>query len=762
MMNNKTIAIIGNPNCGKTVIFNALTGSRQKVGNWAGVTVDRKSGTYEYKGINLTVVDLPGVYSLSVTEGHTAQDERIACEYILSHQADVIVNVIDASNLERNLYLTAQLLEMQVPIVIALNMMDIAQRRGIHIDTELLAQTIGCPVVSLVANKGSGIKLLQYEIFQAHAKPHRVNYELPASVQQAFQHLCIFVRHKAAKYDCAWFAQRLLEEDALALELIDEKTRQEVQLWREQIQQAELQESDLLFANARSQWAMNLSNKIIQQKRFFKSTLTELIDQVVLNRWLGIPIFFLVMYVMFFFAINIGGAFQDFFNISSTTIFIKGLSHVLAAIDLPNWTIAILANGVGKGINTTITFIPVIGGMFLFLSFLEDSGYMARAAFVVDRLMRAIGLPGKAFVPLIVGFGCNVPAVMATRTLGSQRDRIVTIMMSPFMSCGARLAIYALFVSAFFPHGGQNIIFILYLVGVVTAILTGVLLRMTHLRGHYTPLVLELPAYHIPHLRVILRSSGQRLKMFLLKAGKFIIPVCIIIGLLNGVSTSGKLIEGEAGQHSLLSAIGKAVTPVFAPLGLQHDNWPATVGLATGILAKEVVVGTLNTLYSQVGDIQYQEKEFDFVGGLQDAVMSIPKDLVQLSDAWKNPVLASAPIQDINQSVYGVMANYFDGQAGAFTYLLFILLYFPCVSTMAVMRREISAGWTYFSMFWTTGLAYGGGTIFYQAARWHRHPFSSSLWIGGFVLLLAGIMAFMRWHTGKMPKGRRVIAIAKV
>ena len=450
------------------------------------------------------------------------------------------------------------------------------------------------------------------------------------------------------------------------------------------------------------------------------------------------------MYLMFLFAINIGGAFQDFFDIASDTIFVQGTAALLQQLHSPDWLIAILANGMGKGINTTLTFIPVIAAMFFFLSFLEASGYMARAAFVVDKLMRWLGLPGKAFVPMIVGFGCNVPAIMAARTLDSERDRLLTVMMSPFMSCSARLAIYAVFVAAFFPAGGQNVVFSLYLLGIIMAVLTGMMLRKTHFKGQAAPLILELPAYHCPSLGRLLRDTRHRLKFFVKRAGKIIIPVCIILGALNAITIHGTLQSGEASTQSLLSWLARWMTPLFRPMGISQENWPATVGLLTGMLAKEVVVGTLNSLYAQLANMgQIAAGHFDLWGGLMDALHSIPENLAKLGEALFNPVLASAPDGEMSQAVYGTMAGYFHGAAGAYAYLLFVLLYVPCVSTMAVLRQEAGKSLMWFSVVWSLVLAYSVAVLFYQLSQMAVHPLQSLGWI----LAMAALMLLMLFYA---------------
>ena len=765
MQKNKIIAIAGNPNCGKTVIFNTLTGSRQKVGNWAGVTVEQKSGYFNVGSDTYEIVDLPGTYSLSVVANNCALDECIACNYLIAHRPDLVINVLDASNLERQLYLTAQLLEMQIPVIIALNMMDIAKQRRIHINIPQLSRSLKCPIIPLTAIRGIGINELRQAVSIPLISPAMPTYTFEPLLQNALQTLTEKLstttgspqrdfhqdlvktsnrRINSTYEDCelsnnteknsntkqgfpkSWLACRLLEEDAIARNYATAEELAFAQSLLHTLKTQLNEEIDLLIADARYTWIQTLLKQSVITNTP-NTTFTSRLDRIILHRWLGIPIFLLVMYTLFLFAINVGGAFQDFFDIGSTALFIHGSINLLTQWHLPVWLIALIANGLGKGINTTLSFIPVIGAMFLFLSLLEDSGYMARAAFVVDKLMGAIGLPGKAFVPLIVGFGCNVPTVMATRTLASARDRILTVMMAPFMSCGARLTVYTLFVSAFFPQGGAFIIFALYGIGILTAIFTGLLLRSTTLKADPTPMILELPAYHWPHWRSIFRSTWQRLKLFLFKAGRFIIPICILIGCLNTISIHGKLISGEANQDSLLSSIGKTITPLFAPMGIQQNNWPATVGLATGLLAKEVVVGTLNTLYSQVGQLNEQAERSSISDELKTAVLSIPKNLHDLGKTLTNPMALKAEAPEVTKGVYGVMSHYFSGKIAAFSYLLFILLYFPCISTMAVMQREIGKAWAYFSMVWSTGIAYAVATLFYQTVTLPQHPLTTLL-----------------------------------
>lgn len=739
-----TVALVGNPNCGKTTLFNALTGARQRVGNWPGVTVERKNGYFSENGATVKVVDLPGTYSLVMASDHTAIDERVACEFIFSKDIDLIINIVDASSLERNLYVTMQLLEMGVPVILALNMMDVALTRDIHVDVKKLSQLLGCPVLALSANVGNGVRQLKHAILtsdiasmrEVRAKAALITY--PPAIDAAIQQL-------AGDAGSAWLAMRLIENDAYVKSLVPQNVVDVAIKLQNDIKTTHHQEVDVILATTRYHFIQAILQQSTSRASTMKPTLTNRIDHIVLNRVLGIPIFLAVMYLLFVFSINIGGIFQDFFDIGSQTIFVDGFANLLTSIGAPTWLTALLANGAGKGINTTITFIPIIGAMFLFLALLEDSGYMARAAFVVDRAMRALGLPGKAFVPMIVGFGCNVPAVMSARTLENKRDRIITIMMTPFMSCGARLAIFAVFTSAFFPQGGQNVVFALYLIGIGMAVFTGFLLRKTLLKGEPASLIMELPAYHVPQLKTVCLHAWQRLKGFVYRAGQLIVPICILIGALNSFNLDGTISASEGDAHSLLSYIGQCMTFIFAPMGIHANNWPATVGLVTGILAKEVVVGTLNTLYTQMGHLAVvSDGSFHFWAGIKEAIHSIPANIIELKDAFTNPVLAKAPIHSVNQGVYGVMYKQFDGRIGAFAYLLFILLYFPCVSTTGAMLREIHRGWAIFSALWMTGVAYGTAVLFYQAATYFKHPVSSSIWIGAIIGVFLATVFVMR------------------
>lgn len=747
-MRQLTVALVGNPNCGKSTLFNALTGSQQQIGNWPGVTIERKSGYFVEQGCQVEVIDLPGTYNLISLNIEQAIDTQIVCEYLLSNRPDIVINVVDATHLERNLYLTLQLLEMQIPIIIAVNMMDIAEKQRIKIDIKHLAAKLGCLVIPLQSRKKQGLHELK-QLITAEPPPVKssVNF-YPKSVQAAINTIAANIATKEPTVDSGYLARSLLENDRLVYRLVDKSQHELVAQQRLKIEQEFGEEIDIIFADIRYSFIRQLVSQASEKQDKPLYQVTAWLDKLVLNRVLGIPIFFLMMYAMFFFAINIGGAFQDFFDITSNTLFVEGLSNILTRWHFPAWLVAIIAGGAGKGLNTTITFIPVIGAMFLFLAFLEASGYMARAAFVMDRVMRALGLPGKSFVPMIIGFGCNVPAVLAARTLENQRDRILTVLMTPFMSCGARMAIYAVFTAAFFPTNGQNIVFALYIIGILMAITTGLMLRKTLLQGEVAPLVLELPPYHVPALRMIVRQAWQRLKGFIIRAGKLIVPFCMVLGALNTFNVDGTYSLAEGNPHSLLAELGQWLTPIFTPMGISADNWPATVGLLTGVLAKEVVIGSLNTLYTQTGNLSISSSHsFDVWQGLVAAWQSISENLAALLQAMKNPLLANIPEHTMQQGVYGEMFKHFGGPVSAFAYLLFVLLYLPCVSTVAVITQELSRGWAAFSVLWSTLLAYGAAVLFYQLATFNQHPASSTAWILAIISIFIGFVMALR-HYG--------------
>lgn len=717
-----TIGLIGNPNAGKTTLFNQLTGARQRVGNWAGVTVERKSGSFTTAQYQVQLVDLPGTYSLTTLSEQTSLDEQIACHYILSGEADLLINVVDASNLARNLYLTLQLRELGIPCIVALNMLDIAENLHIQIDITALAAALGCPVVPLVSTRKKGLAELRNAIDNFSGVPDAFGIIYPQAIENNAARLTAAMPTELAAHRRRWMALQMLEGDIYCRSQAGHAVDLLLQL-------PQRDDSAMAITLARYASIEALCETTTRTQQTTQHRLSARLDAIVLNRWLGIPIFFAVMYLMFFLAINLGGALQPLFEGSATAIFIDGMQWLGAQLHLPAIVTLFLAQGVGGGITTVMPLIPQIGLMYLFLSFMEDSGYMARAAFVVDRLMQTLGLPGKSFVPLIVGFGCNVPGVMATRTLDAPRDRLMTMLMAPFMSCGARLAIFAVFASAFFGQSGALIVFSLYLLGIAAAITTGLILKSTLLRGDAAPFMMEMPSWHVPHLKSLFLQTWQRLKSFVLRAGKVIVIVSMVIGALNSFSFSGQPVSTI--NDSALATVSRQLTPLLNPIGVENDNWQATVGLVTGAMAKEVVIGTLNTLYTAEALHQetFDAENYSLLAELKAAVAETwdgVKSTFRLSVLF-HPLDASKGDGEMAGGAMGVMHSKFGSDIAAYSYLIFVLLYVPCVSVMGAVTRESSTRWMLFSNFWGLNLAYSLAALFFQLATFASHPQSSAI-----------------------------------
>jgi ferrous iron transport protein B len=700
-MKQFTIALAGNPNCGKTTLFNALTSSRERVGNWPGVTVERLEGEYLRDDARVRVVDLPGIYSFSAG----SPDENAARNYILKEKPEAVVNIIDARNVERGLYLTAQLLEMRVPLIVVLNMMDLAKRRHIDVQVDHLARHLDGPVIPMVAARKEGVDDLKAAIAEVSAQRHvggtHVQYD--ERVEKALAALIPEVTPAAERVavPARWLAVKLLERDPVAEELTigvcDEQLAAEIAKVEKHIGE----DIEIVMADGRYGFVHGLALDVVRRTGELRQTFSDAIDRIVLSRPLGIPLFLAVMYGVFSVTITFSAPLIHWIDIVFGAVFVEGVGALLGSLHAPVWLTVLLANGLGGGIQTVATFIPPIFFMFFCLSLLEESGYMARAAFVMDRTLRRVGLPGKAFIPMLVGFGCNVPGIMAARTLENERDRTLTVLLNPFMSCGARLPVYMLFAAVFFPQYGGAVIFALYLTGILLAVASGLLFRRTILKGDASTFVMELPPYHVPRAGAILYHTWARLKEFILRAGKIILILVLILSFLWSVGTDGSF-GNESSEHSVLSAFSRVVTPVFHPMGIEAENWPATLGLITGIFGKELVVGTLNTFYGADGA--------DPSAGMLTA---------------------------------------FAGKAGAFAYLLFVLIYAPCIAAIAAIQRETGWKWMAFSVGYLTALAWIAAVLFYQTATAVAHPVSSGLWVAA----LFGVLLIFYWGL-KIYSGR--------
>lgn len=746
------VMLVGNPNSGKSTLFNALTGEQQSVGHWPGVTVEKKTGLWDCAAQAMQLTDLPGVYALSVASA-ASLDAKITADQVIWGHADVFINVIDACHLERHLYLTSQLLELGKPVVVALNMLDVARQQGIGIDTTQLSCQLGCPVIEIQANRSIGLEALQQAVL-SQAEQKRIylpQITLPKKVKTRLNDIAsVLSQEKQIPAEkISFLAHRLLDEheEAISFEIPSESSVNP-NMVSLQLSAPVSDDLDILMADARytaiHQWVT-----LAQKKRSdVTAHWTAKLDRVVLHRFWAIPVFLTLLYMVFFLAVQVGGAFQAFFDITTDALFVQGSAWLLNKFHAPDWLTALLSAGVGKGLNTTLTFIPVMAVMFFLLAFLESSGYMARAAFVMDKLMRALGISGKALIPLIVGFGCNVPAVMAARTLEHERERVLTVLMSPFMSCSARLSIYAVFVAAFFPTHGALIVFSLYLVGMAMAVLTGFLLRHSILKGECSPLMIELPYYHRPSLPRLLQEMLKRLRQFVVRAGKLIVPVCMILGGLNAwmmTTTSGASL-------SVLAYLGQCLTPLFSPMGIQPENWPAVVGLLTGALAKEVVIGSLNSLYAQLHHVSLiaSQADFNLWASLKEASLSIPQNLSTLfhfgsMSREENVLLISH---------HSVLIQYFGTQAAAYAYLLFVLLYIPCVSTVAAIRQETQSKYMWLSIGWSFLVAYLTAVLFYQFASHVAHPVSTILLIiSTFILVFFARKRYLFLQRGRHAAG---------
>ncbi len=763
-MEKKKIAIVGNPNAGKTTLFNALTGGHVQTGNWPGVTVEKKEGIIKYEGQEIAIVDLPGIYSFFAA----SIDEKVARDYILSGEPELIINIIDAGNLERNLYLTTQLLEMNVPVYIILNMNDLAEKKGIKIDAQLLSHLLGLPVEKISALEKNDTERIKKSIFEYIKKPIITTafVEYPNEVETVVSQWGKKIESDTTIKAPRWTAIKILENDRFITDPVIGKniiTKEEIETEKKKIEEILGDAPDVVLADYRYGYIKSIVEKIVKRTDS-GIKVTETIDKVVLNRFLGIPIFLGILYLIFWATNVVGGAFIDFFDILFGTIFVDGFGVLLAKVGAPEWIITIFANGIGAGLQTVATFVPIVFMMFLCLAILEVSGYMARAAFVMDRLMRLIGLPGKAFIPLLVGFGCSVPAIMATRTIENKRDRLLTLFMTPFMSCGARLPVYALFAAAFFPNSRGTMVFAIYLSGIVLAVLTGLMLKNTLFKGEASYFIMELPPYHRPRFKHVMIHTWMRLKHFIIRAGKVIAIAVLVLAFLNSLGLDGSF-GNENTDNSVLTRIGKGIAPVFEPMGVEKENWPAVVGLFSGLFAKEAVVGTLDALYSQIeaseaaGDDETEtgEEEFNFWGGIADAFKSIPEALAGVGGGLSDPIGTSlldetddeTLAEEIGSSstTFGIMGKYFTkGPYQVFAYLLFILVYFPCLAAFGALIKEAGKFFGILITTYLTFLAWIVATLFYQITLGH-----SVFWIIlGFALL--GFTALFFNILGKEQK----------
>ncbi|MGL4106602.1 ferrous iron transport protein B [Clostridium sp. LP20] len=660
----KTIALAGNPNCGKTSLFNTLAKSRQHVGNWPGVTVEKKEGILKYGGKEYTIIDLPGTYSL----GAYSEDEVVARNYIVNDKPDVVINVVDATNIERNLYLTIQLIEMGAKVVVALNMMDSAEKQKIDIDIKELSKRLGVPVVPTVALRESGIEdLIKTSISDAIPISNLyINYG--EEIEKNIDILAKSIKEVATDKGLSskWVAVKLLENDShIKNELgIDDKEeiKSKLEGCNKDIEEEVGFEGEMAIVNERYSIIANIVNGTVFRREKNKETTTDKIDKVVTNKFLGLPIFALVMFLLYQITFVVGAGLQEKVDegIGALGEVVTGWIEGLGAPDL---LLSIVGDGVFGGIGSVLSFLPLIMVMYLLIGLLEDSGYMSRAAYVMDKLMRKLGLHGKTFVSMLVSVGCNVPGIMSTRTLENKKDRMIAILINPFVSCGARLPIYALFISAFFEDNQALILFALYATGIIVALIMGKLFSKTLFKGEPSYFVMELPSYKVPSIKNVAMLMWDKAGAFCKKAGVIILPIMVVLAFLSNFPSG---VEANSSE-SLLGMIGGVIAPVFKLAGF--GTWQAGVSLLTGILAKESVVGTMGLIYA----------------GVEEGTTVV------------------AAIQGIFTPLTAI------------SFMVMSLLYTPCLVALGAVKKETNSWkWTIFTAVYTFAVAWIAAVLVFQ------------------------------------------------
>ncbi|MGB8931889.1 MAG: ferrous iron transport protein B [Anaeromyxobacteraceae bacterium] len=711
------VAVAGNPNSGKSTLINAIAGSRLHVGNWPGVTVEKKEATFEHGGRAIRLVDLPGTYSLSPY----SQEEIVARDYLTRERPDVVINVVDSTNLERNLYLTVQLLELGLPVVLALNIYDEAQAKGLLIDVRGIEERLGVPVVPTSATRGTGLgELLDQALACAEQSPaagsHHVGYgaDLEGAISAVTKTLAAAHPDRAATYPPRWLALKLIEGDARIAEELGVDAAPLLQEPLRHLRDAHGDDTEALVAEARHGAAAGLTREVLQKPALPRQELTERIDRIVLNRFLGIPIFLAAMWLVFKLTFDLSSPFGDWIDGMANGPFKRWAAAILGGIGAPDWTVSLVNDGVISGVGFVLVFVPVIFAMMFFITFLEGSGYMARAAFVMDKAMHAIGLHGKSFIPMVLGFGCNVPGIYATRTLESWRDRVLTALLIPLMSCGARLPVYVLFVGVFFPGRAGTVIWSLYVIGIALAMLMGVVFKKTLFRGDAPAFIMELPPYRMPSLHSLMIHTWEKGKHFLFKAGTYILAVSVFVWFLLNLPWGV-----EHKRDSYLGRAGQVVAPALAPLGF--GTWEAASALITGVIAKEIVVGTMGEIYAPeaapshapVPTLREDLKEIvvSFGAAGRDAVKNVATTFTPT--AFAVDMEAEAEPTPLKAAVGRAFTP-----LTAVGFMIFVLLYMPCVVVAIAMRQEFG-GWKWFGVAFAyqTALAWSMALLVYQGGR---------------------------------------------
>ncbi len=714
-----TVAVAGNPNSGKSTLINAIAGTRLQVGNWAGVTVEKKEASFDYQGRRIRLVDLPGTYSLSPY----TQEEIIARDYLVRERPDLIINVVDATNLERNLYLTVQLLELGIPMVMALNIYDEAEAKGYRIDVKGIERMLGITVVPTSATKKKGLDELLAKVAATgddpagHA-PELLNYgtDVETAVECVTEALRESRPELVEKYPGRWLTLKLMEGDGE----VQKETGVELDAVADQalhhLKRAHGEDIEALMADARYGLASGLTREVLVKPELRKMEITERIDRVVLNRFLGIPIFLAAMWIMFKLTFDFSKPYSDWIGDMASGPFKRWAELLIGLVHGPDWTVSLVNDGIIAGVGNVLVFVPVIFAMMFFITFLEGSGYMARAAFVMDRAMHAIGLHGKSFIPMLLGFGCNVPAIYATRTLENPRDKALTALLIPLMSCGARLPVYVVFIGAFFPNHAGTVLWSLYVLGIALAIFMGMIFKRTLFRGEAPMFIMELPPYRMPSLRSLMIHTWEKGKHFLVKAGTYILAVSVLVWfLLNlpwGVANK---------KDSYLGKVGQATAQVLSPLGF--GKWEAGSSLVAGLIAKEIVVGTMGEIYVKRGAEKKKETPA-FSDDLKEAGTSFARATKQsFANVFANVGITSisateepdkaaerAPLKEVLKGEFTPLS--------AYAFIVFVLLYMPCVIAAVAMVQEFGTWkWYGIAFAYQMVLAWGMAALVFQGGR---------------------------------------------
>lgn len=672
-------ALAGNPNCGKTTLFNNLTGSNAHVGNWPGVTVERKEGKCKKVKENVTIIDLPGIYSLSPY----SQEEIIARNFLSKEKPDVIINIVDATNIERNLYLTTQLLELGIPTIIALNMMDEVKLRGDTIDAASLEKQLGVPVVPITATKNQGIKeLLERALSLDHKHERAIKTALEHTKLEAHVKALSELLQKDNYSNPLYNAVKLLERDEKAIEELKMSPSLAAAVDKI-VTQAESAEGDLesLIADLRYKYISESIEKHVKKgKKEGDLTFSDKVDKIVTNRYLGIPIFILIMYAVFQISLGpVAALIADPFAEFTGETIPGWVATFLENIGASETVMGLVIDGIFAGIGAVLGFLPLVVILMLCLSILEDIGYMARIAFVMDRVFRRFGLSGKAFVPLLMGYGCGVPAIMATRTLEDDRSRKLAITLMPFMSCGARIPVYAVFAGAFFASNQGLVTFSIYALGILVAMLSCIILNKTVFKGEAPPFVMELPPYRLPSLKSVLLHTWEKARGYVVKVGTILLSMSVVIWVLQTFDFSFHMVEDAA--DSIFGTIGKVIAPLFtwngfgAVNGTGEVHWQVGAALLTGLIAKEAVVSTLGILYINEGT------------------------------------------EELTTALGTALHGYFSPLA-AFSVMVFVLLYAPCFAAIATAKKELGSWkWTLFTVAYQCGIAWVISLLVYQVGR---------------------------------------------